>query len=80
MKLELGKQGEDRLTGFKGTITAICHYITGCDRILLVPKIKKDNSMIEPEWFDDVRIVTKKGSVFSLPKKNNGADIDAPLS
>ena len=39
--MNLGRQGKDKITGFKGTIIGYVQYSTGCNQYLLVPKCKK---------------------------------------
>lgn len=51
-----GDIAEDALTGFKGQIVGICHYLTGCDQALLVPRTKEDGSYVEGRWFDVERV------------------------
>ncbi len=84
-KTILGKTGRDKITGFEGTITGIAIYLTGCNQYLLRPKVKKDGSTIEGEWFDDQRVeVSGKAVTLEDPKKKTtaskpGADLPAPI-
>lgn len=74
----LGKQGTDRITGFKGIITGYVEYLTGCNQLLIVPKCKKGNEGTKPDghWFDDNRIDIKDSKKIELIKnKANGPDI-----
>lgn len=57
LNVVLGKVYRDSITGFTGTCTGTCKYISGCDQVLLVPKVKDDGTYIEGHWFDDVRLV-----------------------
>jgi hypothetical protein len=51
-----GKKAKDKVTGFEGTITAICHYLYGCSQYLLTPCVDKEKKIQREEWFDTGRI------------------------
>ena len=53
--IELGQEGRDKITGFKGLLTARYQYITGCDQYILTPKIVKGKCEAS-EVFDEGRI------------------------
>jgi hypothetical protein len=46
----------DKITGFKGIVTARVQYITGCDQALVVPPVGKDGKMGEGQWIDESRL------------------------
>jgi hypothetical protein len=79
MKVQLGDTVKDRITGFQGVVTGRCEYITGCNQVLVVPKIKSDGSFSESVWFDEQRV-----DILSEPRvtidngANPGCDIPAP--
>ena len=52
----LGKKGEDKITGFKGIITAKCTYLYGCNQYGLTPTVNKDGKTGDTCWFDEGRI------------------------
>jgi|GEM_PF-1282811 len=54
-KFNLGQIAQDIITGFKGTITARCDYITGCNQYLLAEE-SKENKRAEYQWFDETRM------------------------
>ena len=54
-KMNLGKLGRDKITGFVGTITTKSTHLYGCDTYLLTPKAK-DNKREDAYWFDAGRI------------------------
>lgn len=57
-KVELGVTVEDVITGFKGTVTGIVHYITGCDQALVAPRgLDSDGKTRDSQWFDVQRLV-----------------------
>lgn len=55
--IEFGLEYRDHISGFVGTCTGKASYISGCDQVLLVPKVKEDGSYKEGLWFDDDRLV-----------------------
>ena len=73
LRENLGKEGQDLLTGFKGTIGAYIVYWYGCEQYLLLPKAK-DNKRNEGEWFDIKRIKIKDSKVKLLDSIFNGAE------
>ena len=63
-KIELGDEVKHRYTGFKGTATAYTDYISGCRRITITPKVKKDGTLGDSMAFDEPEIdITKKKRV-----------------
>jgi len=74
MKINLGDRAEDRISGYKGIVTAIAKYLNGCTRILIEPeKLDDDGKMLKSLWFDDVQVkVTKKGSFTGGKQKVGG--------
>lgn len=65
MLAHFGRQAEDRVTGFRGRLVGVAEYATGCNQVQLQPSAADDGSYVDPEWFDDQRIVyvddTKRG-------------------
>lgn len=51
-----GKKGRDKVTGFKGVITAKCFYMYGCAQYLITPQVDKDGKISDGQWFDDGRV------------------------
>lgn len=56
MKIELGKKGRDKITGFEGIVTAHCIHLYGCDTYALTPAIDKDGKTRDTNWYDEGRI------------------------
>jgi hypothetical protein len=52
----LGRYGEDRITGFRGRITGVVTYLSGCVQVLLAPKVGEDNKLPDGHFFDIQRI------------------------
>lgn len=54
--IELGVKGKDKITGFKGIITARVEFLTGCNRYCIQPTELKDGAPIEAIYFDEEQI------------------------
>lgn len=83
-KVKIGYTVKDQITGFKGTVTGIAEYITGCRQVLVAGTGKDDNStMPESVWLDEPRVERVGETVFKLDEQevNNspGPDKPAPI-
>ena len=56
----IGKKVKDDLTGFEGTATAYCQYITGCNQVLVTPKGTDSSKHTESFWIDEQRLTVDK--------------------
>ncbi len=56
MHPSIGKQATDRITGFWGTVTGYVQYITGCNQLLVSPRVRPDGNLDEPRWIDEQRL------------------------
>lgn len=54
--ISFGDIVQDSVTGFSGTATAVCAYVTGCSQILVQPECDKKNGWKDPRWFDCTRL------------------------
>lgn len=54
--LWLGKTVKDKVTGFTGVATGYVQYLTGCNQVLVAPKVKEDGSLPDSAWFDEQRL------------------------
>lgn len=78
---QFGVKVKDKITGFEGTVTAKCSFITGCDQYLVQPPAK-EGDFKEGKYFDEGRLVfvsdteVSKDSVKSAEK---GCDSFAPI-
>ena len=83
MRLKLGREVKDIITGFKGHITGCSIYLTGCDVYLVQPPVGKDGKHIDARWIDDMRLkYTSKKKAIVLPRqidKDPGACEPAPV-
>lgn len=76
----LGKKGEDRITGFEGTIVGVVHYLTGCSQYLLQPKAK-NGDFKDAKWFDEGRISFGEQVInpSDIKAEKDGCDLAAPI-
>ena len=81
MKEVLGTEVKDRVTGFQGIATGYVSYLTGCDQILITPKVDKEGKLIEANWYDINRVdsVEDGRKVNVDTSKEQGPDKPAPV-
>lgn len=66
--IELGDEVKHTITGFKGVATSSTEFISGCRRVTITPKVKKDGTLGDSMTFDEPEIeITKQKKV----KRNN---------
>ena len=77
--IKLGDEVVDEVTGVKGSVIAICEYLYGCRRVVVQPRVKKDeNKVPEAQWIDEPQLkVTKKKKV-KTRQGNSGGPLDLP--
>lgn len=73
MKVALGKEYEDSISGFKGIAMARAIYLHGCVRILLAPtRLKDDGDFLPDAWFDESQLEkVSKGKVVKAEKSED---------
>jgi len=77
-RISLGDKAKDVVTGFEGTVTGHCQYLTGCDQYVLTPPAR-EGKIIDSGWFDENRIeVIKKDTVKLTKTKKNKKGGPAP--
>lgn len=54
--IKLGSKATDKITGFTGVVTGYVTYLTGCNQVLLAPKVGKDGAAKEAHWYDEQRV------------------------
>lgn len=71
-----GREATDKITGFKGIVTARVTYMYGCEQYLVTPPVSKDGQRQEGEWFDIGRldIDKKKIKVYDVTGEDPGCD------
>lgn len=74
----LGKTAADVITGFRGTITGFCQYLSGCDQYLITPKCETTNKAAEGSWFDCNRLQLEVGPKPVQLDTSNAAGPDKP--
>lgn len=79
MPITLGIEARDRVTGFKGRVTGICRYLSGCHQALLVPKTGSDGAYRDGQWFDLQRLEVTNNKAIALDNvQSPGFDKAAP--
>lgn len=64
----LGIVVEDKVTGFKGTVTSIAFDLFGCIQAIVTPFAGKEGKVEDSRWFDVQRlIIKKKNPVMDMP-------------
>ena len=51
--IHLGDVARDTITGFEGVVVARTEWLTGCARLTLQPKVKKDGTLPDSMTFDE---------------------------
>ena len=80
-KIRLGVIAEDKVTGFRGTVTSKVKYLTGCDQYCLKPKVDKDGNIVDGCYFDGGQLeyisegISKKDVQTDV---KGGPNMDAP--
>jgi len=54
--IELGQEAKDKVTGFKGIVTARKQYITGCDQYTISPPVDDKGDLQKIYDFDEDQI------------------------
>jgi len=74
-KHELGLIAKDKITGFKGMITARIEYLTGCNRYCLQPTELDGYKIPESNYFDEgqIEIVSDGIKPNDVQSKEKGA-------
>ncbi len=79
-KTPLGVRVQDKVTGFEGVVTGRVEYITGCNQLLVVPRVKSDGALVEAQWFDEQRTFIVDPTPVALDNGDTpGCDIPAPV-
>ena len=66
MSIKLGDKAKDKISGFKGIVTAKSEYLNGCTRILIESMgLQESGIPVEAQWFDDVQVETIKSGAFA---------------
>jgi hypothetical protein len=79
-KLELGQEGKDKITGFKGILTSRVEYLTGCNQYGITPSIGTDGKLGEIHYFDEgrIEIIVPGINAAKVKSKKMGVQIEMP--
>lgn len=72
MLVELGDEVRHKYSGVKGTAVCRSSYLSGCDRITIQPKAKKDGSLGDSYSFDEPEIEVVRKVKVDKPKGKTG--------
>ncbi len=77
---KLGVTVKDKITGFTGIVTGCVNYITGCNQVLVTPKMDKAGSFVAPVWLDEQRCVQVGKAIIKIDNSTSkGFDVAAPI-
>lgn len=82
--IKLGTTVEDIITGFTGMVTGRVEYISGCNQLLVQPRVDKNGAFQPQQWFDEERcseVGGNPGVLAEIKRKLRGAsgsDMEAP--
>lgn len=77
--MRLGVTVRDRITGFRGVVTAHAEYLTGCNQALVQPTELDAGKYPSACWLDVQRLVIEEAELFTLDNgKTPGCDAPAP--
>lgn len=69
MRVNLGDDAKDEISGFRGIVVARTEWLNGCARVTLQPrKLKPDGTMQLNETFDEMQITLVKAGAVKAPK------------
>ena len=66
MRISLGDEVYDTITGFAGIVIAVCHWYHGCTRVTVQPqKLTSEGRVVEAHTFDEpqLALITSKQHV-----------------
>lgn len=74
MKVTLGKQYKDSISGFSGVAVARTTYLFNCVRVMLSPtKLKDDGDFLPDTWFDEqILVAVRSKKVVKAKRKRTG--------
>lgn len=54
--MNLGEHAKDKVSGLEGTITGLCQFLTGSDRVEITTAAT--DGKFDSQWFDVERVVS----------------------
>ena len=81
-KIKLGSEVREKITGFKGIVTAHCEYLTGCDRYCVQPTELLNGAPQDSIYFDEgqLEVVGVGIAPETVQTKEKGACAPNPTS
>lgn len=77
---KIGQTVEDKITGFKGVVTGLVDYISGCSQALVMPRVGEDGKATSGQWFDLQRLTILEAPIITLDNgETPGPDAPAPI-
>ncbi len=67
MRINMGDEVRDAITGIVGIVTGRTEWLNGCIRWCVQPKETKDGKPVEETWFDEQRLERVVATGFSRP-------------
>lgn len=78
--MDLGITVKDKITGFEGVVTGFVKYISGCNQVLVVPKVDDKGASRDGAWFDVQRMErVGKDQIILDNGDTPGCDAAAPI-
>lgn len=74
----LGRKAEDRISGFKGVVSAYTKFVNGCVRVCLSPKVDKSGALPDGQWFDIEQVAVSDKRVIDVSAQTGGDRPDHP--
>lgn len=78
MRIELGEEAKDIVSGFQGVCIARTEWLNGCTRVTLQPKVGKDGKLPDNGTFDEPQL-KRVGKGVGPGPKDTGGPIPKPI-
>lgn len=69
VKVILGNEVKDSISGFKGIAIGRAEYMTGCVQILVAAKNQNVGEKPAEYWLDEQRLVVTNAGAFGMPEE-----------
>lgn len=69
VKVYLGDEVKDSISGFKGIVTGRAEYLTGCVQIQVVERNPQVGKQPVECWIDEQRLVVTNAGAYGLPEE-----------
>lgn len=79
MRVNMGEEYEDVVTGLRGACVGLAQYITGCNQALITSRATKNKESLSM-WIDEQRLKRVGKNKITLDNgQNPGCDLAAPI-